>query len=112
MAFSTGLVACCNFLLLYALMRRHLRGLESRRLLRMLGKVALASVALVALCLASSHWLLADWAHQAFWSKLSALLATVIGGAAVFVGCGSLLHIEELNEVVGAVRRRLRAVRG
>src|SRR5580698_5849313 len=47
LAFSTGLVACCNFLLLYALMRRHLRGLESRRLLRMLGKVALASVALV-----------------------------------------------------------------
>jgi putative peptidoglycan lipid II flippase len=112
LAFSTGLVACCNFLLLYALMRRHLRGLESRRLLRMLGKVALASVALVALCLASSHWLLADWADQAFWSKLSALLVTVIGGAAVFVGCGSLLRIEELNEVVGAVRRRLRAVRG
>ena len=38
-------------------------------MLRMLGKVAVASIALVALCAASSHWLLADWATQAFLSK-------------------------------------------
>jgi putative peptidoglycan lipid II flippase len=111
LAFSTGCVASCNFLVLYALMHRHLRGLESRRMLRMLGKVAVASIALVALCAASSHWLLADWATQAFLSKLSALLATVVIGAVVFVGCGALLRIEEIDELSDALKRRLRRAR-
>jgi putative peptidoglycan lipid II flippase len=107
LAFSTGCVASCNFLVLYALMRRHLRRLESRRMLGMLGKVALASIALVALCAASSRWLLAGWATQPFVRTLSALLATVVLGALVFLGCGALLHIEELDELIGALRRRL-----
>jgi putative peptidoglycan lipid II flippase len=107
LALSTGCVASCSFLLLYLLMRRHLGGLESRRMLLLLGKVATASVALAALCLASGHWLLAGWATQALWFKLPVLLATVAAGVAVFVGSGMLLRIEELHELIGAVRRRL-----
>ena len=38
LAFSTGCVASCNFLLLYVLMRRHLRGLETRRMLAHAGQ--------------------------------------------------------------------------
>jgi len=110
LAFSTGCIATFNFLLLYMLMRRHLHGLESRRMLKMLAKVAVASAALVAVCAASSHWLLADWATQAFLRKLGELLGTVIVGAAVFAGCGVALHIEELKELQRAVKRRLRRV--
>jgi putative peptidoglycan lipid II flippase len=110
LAFSTGCIATFNFLLLYMLMRRHLHGLESRRMLVMLAKVAVAAAALVAVCAASSHWLLADWATQAFLPKLGALLGTVIVGAAVFAGCGVALHIEELKELQGAIKRRLRRV--
>src|SRR6202030_4136560 len=76
LAFSTGCVATFNFLLLYAIMRRHLKSLESRRLLTMLAKVAVAAAALGAVCAASSHWLLADWATQPFLSNLGALLGT------------------------------------
>jgi putative peptidoglycan lipid II flippase len=111
LAFSTGCIATVNFLLLYALMRRHLHGLESRRMLLMLGKVAAASAALVAVCAASSHWLLADWETQAFLSKLSALLGTVIVGAVVFAACGAALQIEELKELIDALKRRLRRIR-
>jgi putative peptidoglycan lipid II flippase len=107
LAFSTGCIATLNFLLLYLLMQHYLKGLESRRLLLLLVKVAVACGALVAVCAASSHWLLADWQEQTLWVKLSALLATVIVGAAVFAGCGVLLHIEELKELRDAVRRRL-----
>jgi putative peptidoglycan lipid II flippase len=106
LAFSTGLVASCNFLLLYALMQRHLGRLESRRMLRMLGKVVLASLVLIGLCAASSHWLLSDWQTQSFFSKLAALLATVFLGAASFVACGVLLRIEEVTELLNALRRR------
>jgi peptidoglycan biosynthesis protein MviN/MurJ (putative lipid II flippase) len=100
-------VATVNFLVLYALMHRQLRRLESRRMLAMLGKVAIAGAALFAVCAASSHWLLADWATQAFWSKLSALLGTVVAGALVFGACGAALHIEEIDSLREALRRRL-----
>jgi putative peptidoglycan lipid II flippase len=107
LAFSTGCVATFNFLLLYVLMQFQLKGLESRRLLLLLAKVAVASGALVAVCAASSHWLLADWQEQTLWIKLPALLATVVVGAAAFAASGVLLHIEELKELRDAVRRRL-----
>jgi putative peptidoglycan lipid II flippase len=108
LAFSTGCIATVNFLLLYALMRRQLKGLESRRMLVMLGKVAVAAAALVAVCAASLHWLLADWQTQAFLSKLGELLATIVAGALVFAGCGALLHIEEIKGIQNALMRRLR----
>jgi putative peptidoglycan lipid II flippase len=108
LAFSTGCIATFNFLLLYALMEIQLKGLESRRLLRLLGKLAVATAALVAVCAASSRWLLADWQTQAFLSKLTALLGTVTLGGVVFVACGVLLHIEELKELQEALGRRLR----
>src|SRR5579863_2789737 len=111
LAFSTGCVASCNFLLLYFLMSRHLRGLESARMWRMLLKLAVPSLVLVALCGASAHWLLAGWATQPFWSRLTLLLATVLGGAAAFAVTGALLRIEELREILGAVGRRLRRAR-
>jgi putative peptidoglycan lipid II flippase len=108
LAFSTGCIATFNFLLLYTLMRSHLHGLESRRMLVMLAKVGAAAAALVAVCAASSRWLLADWATQTFLIKLGALLGTVIAGALVFAACGVALHIEELKELQAALKRRLR----
>jgi peptidoglycan biosynthesis protein MviN/MurJ (putative lipid II flippase) len=108
LAFSTGLVASCNFLVLYWLMHRHLKRLETRRMLAMLGKVALAAAALALVCWASLHWWLANWATQGFASKLGALLVTVVVGALIFVGCGTALRIEELSELTDALRRRLR----
>jgi putative peptidoglycan lipid II flippase len=111
LAFSTGCIATVNFLLLYALMHRHLKGLESRRMLLMLGKASVAAAALVAVCAASTHWLLADWETQAFLSKLALLLGTVVAGGAVFAGCGVLLHIEEIKELQGAIVRRVRRAR-
>lgn len=108
LAFSTGCVATFNFLLLYFLMQSQLKGLESRRLLLLLAKVALASAPLVAVCVASSHWLLADWQHQALLPKIAALLTTVTIGAGLFAASGILLHIEELKELRDAFTKRLK----
>jgi len=111
LAFSTGCIATVNFLLLYWLMSRQLKGLESRRMLIMLAKVTLAAAALAAVCAASSHWLLSDWQTQRFLRKLGALLVTIIVGGLVFAGAGVALHIEELKELQGALSRRLRRTR-
>jgi putative peptidoglycan lipid II flippase len=108
LAFSTGCVATCNFLVLYVLMYRQLGGLESRRMFVLLRKAAIAGAALAAVCAASTHWLLADWATQPFIIKAGALLGTVIIGGLVFAGCGVALRIEELTELIGMLKRRLR----
>jgi putative peptidoglycan lipid II flippase len=111
LAFSTGCIATVNFLILYSLMRGQTHGLETRRMLSMFGRLSIAAAALAAVCAASTHWLLADWATEAFAYKVSALGATVLAGALVFVGAGAALHVEELDEVLGAVKRRLRSIR-
>jgi putative peptidoglycan lipid II flippase len=108
LAFSTGCVATCNFLFLYALMHHHLGSLESRRSLETLGKIALAGAALAAVCEASSRWLLADWATQALWTKALALFGTILAGGVVFTGSAALLKIEELHEIMAGLKRRLR----
>src|SRR5260370_1230817 len=69
-AFSTGLVATINFLLLYALMRRHTRRLETRQMLIALGKICLAGAALALICWAANHWCLDAWAQLRFVAKL------------------------------------------
>lgn len=106
LAFSTGLVASCNFLVLYLLMRRRLGRLETRRMAQMLAKVSVACLALALMCWASAHWLLGNWPTQAFFVKAAWLLLTVLCGALLFVGCGMALRIHELHELVSFVRRR------
>jgi putative peptidoglycan lipid II flippase len=108
LAFSTGCVATTNFVVLYVLMYRQLGGLETRRMAVLLGKAAIAGVALAAVCAASTHWLLSDWPTQTFLRNTFALFATMTVGGLVFLGVGAALRIEELDEVIGAVKRRLR----
>jgi putative peptidoglycan lipid II flippase len=108
LAFSTGCIATSNFLVLYALMRRQLHGLESRRMLMLLLKLSIACGALALLCAASSRWLLADWRTEVLWVKVCALLATIAAGVAVFTAVSLLVRIEEMHELAAAVRRRLR----
>ncbi len=107
LAFSTGCVATCNFLLLYALMHHHLKRLETGRMLVMLLKVAVATLALAVICWSSQHWLLNDWPQQSFAPKLGWLVLTVTLSILAFLGCGMALRIEELHGLNEAVRRRL-----
>ncbi len=107
LAFSTGCVATCNFMVLYVLMYRQLHGLELRRMCVLLCKTALAGAALALLCAASMHWLLSDWMTQSLARKAGVLVATIAGGGLVFVGCGLALRIEEFSELISLVKRRL-----
>ena len=108
LAFSTACVATSNFLILYLLMRSHLGRLESRAMLALLCKVALASAVLLGFAWAGGRWLLADWAVQPFWPKCGSLVLVIAGGAAAFFFCANALGIGEVHEIARAVRRRLR----
>jgi putative peptidoglycan lipid II flippase len=110
LAFSTGCVATCNFIVLYALMHRHLKRLETRRMSTLLIKVLLASVALGLVCWSAQRWLFHDWAQMAFAARLGGLLLTIVVGILAYMGCGAALRIDELRELMSALRRRARHV--
>jgi putative peptidoglycan lipid II flippase len=107
LALSTGCVAVTNFLLLYALMRRHVSHMHTGLLVKLLGKVLLAGGALGAVCWAGEHWLLAQWPTQATVTKAFGLLATITLAAAAFFVLAALLRISEVTQVLGVVRQRL-----
>jgi len=105
LAFSTSLVATINFLILYALMHRHAKGLETRKMLVCLGKIAIAATLLALVC-----WLgnsLAAWDRMNLIVKLAALLATIAVAATLFFGTALALRIEEIQDVQRLVARKL-----
>jgi putative peptidoglycan lipid II flippase len=111
LAFSTACVATSNFLILYLLMRSHLGRLESRALAALLSRVALASLALLAIAWGGGQLLLGDWATQHFWPKLASLTLVIGCAAAAFFLCAAALGIGEVRELRDAVLRRLRRTR-
>lgn len=107
LALSTACVATSNFLILYFLMRAHLGRLESRAMLTLLGRLALACLVLFGISWAGAHYLLAGWAVQAFWPKCLSLTLVIAVAAAGFFACANALGIPEVHDLVAAVRRRL-----
>jgi putative peptidoglycan lipid II flippase len=108
LAFSTGLVATINFLLLYALMRRHTRRLETRQTLIGLGKICLAGALLALVCWAANYWWLNAWASLRFFAKLTALLTTIVFGAIAFFTAAFLLRVSEVQDIIDVFRSKFR----
>src|SRR5438094_3121246 len=96
LAFSTSLVATINFLSLYALMRRHIRRLETRQLFAGLAKICLAGAVLGLVCWAANYWWLGAWAQLRFFPKLCELLVAIAVSAAAFFACAYLLRVREV----------------
>ncbi len=108
LAFSTSIVATVNFLLLYALMWRHTRGLETRRLLSGLTRIIIAGALLALICWMANYWWLNAWEQLRFLHKLLALLLTIAVGMAAFFGAAFALRVHEVRDVYEVVKRKLR----
>jgi putative peptidoglycan lipid II flippase len=106
LALSTGIVAIINFVILYVMMSRHIGGLETRRLLFTLAKIAVAGAVLALVCVASQHWWLADLAHMLFIPKLLAVTVTISLAAAMFFAVAYFLKIDEVEDVMKIFKRR------
>jgi peptidoglycan biosynthesis protein MviN/MurJ (putative lipid II flippase) len=100
------LVATINFLLLYALMRRQTRRLETRQMLIALGKICLAGAALALVCWLANYWWLDSWSDMRFFQKLAILLATIAVAGSAFFGAAFLLRVSEVQDIIDVFRRR------
>ena len=107
LAFSTSVIATINFLLLYALMRRHMRRLETRQMLVALGKISIAGALLALICWAANYWWLDAWSDMRFFQKLAVLLATIACAGAGFFGVVFLLRVGEVQDIVDVFRRKI-----
>jgi putative peptidoglycan lipid II flippase len=106
LAFSTSLVATINFLLLYALMRRHTRRLETRQTLISLGKICLAGAALALVCWLANYWWLDAWASLRFFQKLATLLIAIGLAVISFFAVAFWLRISEVQDIIDVFRRK------
>ncbi len=101
-----GLVATCNFLVLHLLMQPQAGAARIAAHAADAGKGGIGSRWRCLVSVSPSHWLLEMHREiQSFFTKLAALLGTVVLGAAAFVACGLLMRIEELTELLDALRR-------
>jgi putative peptidoglycan lipid II flippase len=107
LAASTACIATFNFAVLYLLMHRHLRTLDTALLLRTLLKVMIAGAVLALAAWTGSHYWLSDWATQQFLPKTLRLLAVIALSGAAFVLAATALRLEELKVLVATIRRRL-----
>jgi putative peptidoglycan lipid II flippase len=107
LALSTGCVATINFCLLYLLMRTHLGGLESGKLLSTLGRLCLAGALLAGVCLWGGNVLDARWEQAFFWQRLAGLSLVISAGAAVFFTAAWVVRVEEMGELANIVRNRM-----
>jgi putative peptidoglycan lipid II flippase len=106
LAFSTSLVATINFLILYGLMHKHAKGLETRRMALCLVKIAIAGSLLALVCWLGSY--LAGWDRLGLMAKLLALISTIAVATTAFFGTAHLLGIEEVQDVIALIRRKLK----
>jgi putative peptidoglycan lipid II flippase len=107
LAMGTGCVAMANFLMLYFLMQRETTKLGSRDLLVTLGKLAVASGVLAAVCWFAQSQVLGGWTHWSIVLKVGALLTTIGVGAGAYFLVALALRIEELDEVTALLKRKL-----
>jgi putative peptidoglycan lipid II flippase len=108
LALGTSLAALFNGATLLVLLRRHLGGLDGRRLAGSFARIVLASAAMGAAAVATDRWLGGVLPGDALLSQLLRVGATIAVALAVLAIGAHMLHVREFREGVALVTRRLR----
>jgi len=108
LALSTTICATLNFAALYFLMLGPAGTLDSRRFLAALARCALASVPLGLACWAGMHFAPALFPKPVFWQRALVLFATMGAASMLYLGGCLALRVEETNEAVQIILRKLR----
>jgi putative peptidoglycan lipid II flippase len=107
LALSTGCVAVINFAVLYVLMRRRTKLLETRALLGLLARLAVPCALLAGICWYAQAGPLAAWASMPLIPKIAWLLGTIVLAGGTFFISAAFCRIPELDDVIAAAKRKL-----
>lgn len=106
-ALATSIVALGNFLALSLLMRRRIKRLNGRDIFTSFVKIIIASAAMSAAAYTSYYYLTNYFGDKSLLIRLvEAFIPIAVGGFA-FVIVAKLLRVTELEQIVGALRRKL-----
>jgi putative peptidoglycan lipid II flippase len=111
LAFSTSLVATCNFIVLFWLMRRKSGGIEVRRLAWSIAKIVLASALMGAACWSSSFVVRQQLGESGFARLIDVLLSLPLSLFVLYQAC-HWLHVHELIAARQAIVERFRGRAG
>ena len=106
LALSTSLVAMTNFLLLYAMMRRHTGRLETGAMMATLAKCSWPARSSRRFVWRRSDFSSSPATHGSGWRLILDVTLTIAVGAGAFFGAAYLLRVAEVHDVVTMVRRR------
>jgi putative peptidoglycan lipid II flippase len=111
LAFSTSLVATCNFLVLFWLMRDKAGGVEGQRLARSVVKITVASTLMGAACWASSFVVRMELGESVFARLVDVVVSLPMSIYILYHAC-HWLHVQELIAARQAIAGRFRGSRG
>jgi putative peptidoglycan lipid II flippase len=105
---ATAIVSTFNFFGLMFLLRRQIGSVDGRRVA---ASAARSFLALVPLCIASYGiwWSLDGWLGRSVPAQLVSVGAAYATGFLAYAAMARLMHMDELREVLGVVRRRREA---
>lgn len=108
LALSVTISAIFNFSVLYILMRKFAGHLQTGKLISTLVRLLISAAALAGVIIAAQNYILADWDTFSFILKVFMLLATIAIAAAAYFTVAKVLRVEELDEFMSMVKRRVK----
>jgi putative peptidoglycan lipid II flippase len=111
LALGTSLAAVLNAGLQFALLRRHLGGIDGRRILASLVKASFASLAMMAAAWGTELWLRGALPGDAIPLRALRVAASIAVAIAVLAAAAWAVRLRELDEARGLIQTRLGRLR-
>lgn len=108
LALGTSIAALFNAVVLVVLLRRSLGGIEGRRILNSILRIAAASAVMGVVCVAVDAGGMQWIPGQGLWAQIARLTLTIAASLAALAAAAHALHIREFRESVALVSRRFR----
>jgi putative peptidoglycan lipid II flippase len=107
LAWATAIGLLLNFSILYAMMNEYTRGIHSRKLLGMLGRLFVGLLALAACCALAQRYLMTEWESFSLIRRLFTLGLTISFAGLVYFVCAVKLGVEEARDFTSIISRKL-----
>ena len=112
LALGTAIAAIVNAALLYWLLSRRIGGLDGRRLLGALGKIAVAAGLMGVAVLAVHHGLERAWPQPGSLAALARLTASIATGVVVVAVAARALRLDDWDAALGRLGAQVQRLRG